>query len=165
HRGEINKRKGTILIARLANSIAEREQNRLLEKTNWPTDSIQIERVNDSSGPGNIVMLEITSENVTELFTGFGEISVNAETVAQKAVDQYRDYLTADVPVGRYLADQIMMPLGLAAYQGSGASTFRTLPLSQHSKTHIEILRQFLDIDINIQAGHLNERQVNVHIH
>ena len=49
------------------------------------------------------------------------------------------------MPVGTHLADQIMLPLGISVYFGQGG-TFRTLPLSGHSKTHLEILRQFLDL-------------------
>jgi len=107
-------------------------------------------------------MLEIVSENVTELFTGFGEIKVSAEAVAQKALDQYQEYLTADVPVGEYLADQLMLPLSIAAWQGSGSSIFRTQHLTQHSLTHIDILQRFLEI--NIEVENVNDRQAIVRL-
>jgi len=159
-RGEITKRKGRILLAQLPNHIAERERSSLLEKTGWPEKSVVIETVRNSLGPGNVVMLEIASENVTELFTGFGEIGVKAEKVARKAVESYQEYLAADVPVGAYLADQLMLPLAIAAWQGSGPSTFRTLPLTQHSRTHIDILQRFLEIEI--KAEKVNDWQVDV---
>ncbi len=57
-----------------------------------------------------------------------------------------RHYLKADAPVGEYLADQLMLPLGIGAWQGSGGGTFRTLGLSMHARTHMEILKTFLDI-------------------
>jgi RNA 3'-terminal phosphate cyclase (ATP) len=107
-------------------------------------------------------MLEVVSENVTELFTGFGEVKVSAEAVAQKALDQYEEYLSADVPVGKYLADQLMLPLSIAAWQGSGTSIFCTQHLTQHSQTHIDILRRFLEIDIAVE--HMNDRQVVVRL-
>jgi RNA 3'-terminal phosphate cyclase (ATP) len=159
-RGQILERKAKILLARLPNHIADREKSRILDKTGWPEESVQIETIKNSLGPGNIVMLETISENLTELFTGFGEINVGAEVVAQKAVDQYREYLAAEVPVGKYLADQLMLPLGIAAWQGSGSSTFRTLPLSQHSRTHIDVLKRFLEIDIKTE--NVNNRLVDV---
>jgi len=159
-RGEITKRKGRILLAQLPNHIAERERSSLLEKTGWAEESVVVETVRNSLGPGNVVMLEIASENVTELFTGFGEIGVKAEKVARKAVESYQEYLAADVPVGAYLADQLMLPLAITAWQGSGPSTFRTLPLTQHSQTHIDILQRFLEIEIKVEK--INDRQVDV---
>jgi RNA 3'-terminal phosphate cyclase (ATP) len=159
-RGAALQRKGTILLARLPNHIAAREKKMLIQKNNWAEESIHIETVTNSAGPGNIVMLEVISENVTELFTGFGEMKVGAEAVAQRAASQRRDYLSAEVPVGQYLADQLILPLGIAAWQGSGASLFRTHNLTQHSRTHIDILQRFLEIDI--KTDHVNDGQVDV---
>jgi len=161
-RGEIVQQKGKILLARLPKHIAEREKDTLLQNTDLPEESIQIETVTSSNGPGNAVMLEVMSENVTELFTGFGEIKVSAEAVAQKALDQYQEYLAADVPVGKYLADQLMLPLSIAAWLGSGQSVFRTLQLTQHSRTHIDILRRFLEIDIEVE--NVNDKQMEVRL-
>ncbi len=95
-RGRILERQGRILLTRLPEHIAKREKDTILRRTGWPEESVRIETISQSSGPGNIVMLETVSENVTELFTGFGEINVSAEAVAQKAADQYREYLGAE---------------------------------------------------------------------
>jgi len=161
-RGEILQRKGKILLARLPKHIAEREKDTLLRQTGWVEESVQIETIASAPGPGNAVMLEVISGNVTELFTGFGEIKVSAEAVAQKAFDQYQEYLTAEVPVGKYLADQLMLPLSIAAWQGSGTSIFRTQYLTQHSLTHIDILQRFLEIDIDVE--NVNDQQVDVRL-
>src|SRR5262249_31292257 len=83
------------------------------------------------------------SEHVTEVFTAFGRTGASAEKVAEEAIEQARDYLSADVPVGPYLADQILLPLAISAWQaargqgGDQASsqsggTFRTPPLTRH---------------------------------
>ena len=37
----------------------------------------------DSAGPGNVLSLEMASDGLTELFTGFGERGVSAEAVAE----------------------------------------------------------------------------------
>jgi RNA 3'-terminal phosphate cyclase (ATP) len=159
-RGAIVEQKGKILLSQLPNHIAEREKKRILKMTGWTERRVVIETVENSLGPGNAVLLEVVSENVSELFTGFGEIKVSAEVVAERAVNQYRDYMTAEVPVGEHLADQLMLPLGIAAWQGSGASSFRTSTLTQHSQTHIDILQRFLGIDITVE--NVNDRQVDV---
>lgn len=90
-------------------------------------------------GPGNALLLEVASEHVTELFTGFGEKGVRAETVAERIVEEVEAYLQAGVPVGAHLCDQLLLPLALA---GGGALV--TLPLTLHSETQIEVLGRFL---------------------
>ena len=55
------------------------------------------------------------------------------------------------MPVGKYLADQLMLPLGIGAYLGSGGSAIRTMELSLHATTHLEILRRFLESDIHVE--------------
>jgi RNA 3'-terminal phosphate cyclase (ATP) len=69
-----------------------------------------------------------------------GQVGVTAEHVADRVVEEARRYLAAGVPVGKHLADQLMIPLALA-----GAGAFRTLPLSNHSKTQREIIGKFLE--------------------
>jgi len=96
-----------------------------------------------SPGPGNVVIIEIQSERVTEVFAGFGQRGVPAETVARGAAEQARRYLAAGVPVGEHLADQLLIPLAMA-----GGGTFRTLKPSDHTATNIEVIRRFLDVRI-----------------
>ena len=55
------------------------------------------------------------------------------------------------MPIGRHLADQFMLPLGIGAYLGTGGGVFRTMELSLHATTHLEILRRFLEIDVQIE--------------
>jgi RNA 3'-terminal phosphate cyclase len=103
-----------------------------------------------SRGPGNVVMIELEAEHVTEVFTGFGQRGVRAEVVAMQALREAKEYLAADVPVGTHLADQLMLPLGIGAYLGPGGGVFRTMGLSLHSTTHLEILRRFLGISVHV---------------
>ena len=110
-----------------------------------------VEAVEGSAGPGNVFLIELRYENVTEVFTGFGEVRVPADRVAEAALRQARRYLKASVPVGRYLADQLLLPLAIGAWQGSGGGSFRTLELSRHSTTHAEILRAFLGVEVDIE--------------
>ena len=95
-------------------------------------------------------MIELEAEHVTEVFTAFGQLGVRAEDVAKEALRQAEEYLAAGVPVGKHLADQLMLPLGIGAYLGSGGGVFRTMALSPHSTTHLEILRRFLEIGIQV---------------
>ena len=123
---------------------------------NWDASCSRVEEV-DAIGPGNVILIELVSEHVTEVFTAFGRKGVRAERVAQDAVQQARAYLQTDVPVGSHLADQLLLPLAISAWQAEGGlpqrgGSFRTLPLTGHALTHIDILRQFLEIDVRITA-------------
>ncbi|HZS03854.1 MAG TPA: RNA 3'-terminal phosphate cyclase [Blastocatellia bacterium] len=146
-RGEIRVRNARAMIASLPRKIAERELALVKEKMSWNPEWLRVEAVDNSLGPGNIVMIELESEHVTELFTGFGERGVPAEGVADQAVQAARRYLAADVAVGEYLADQLMIPMALA-----GGGSYTTLPLSRHATTNIEVIRKFLDVGIEVET-------------
>ncbi len=57
-----------------------------------------------------------------------------------------------------------MLPLGIGAHQGSGGGVFRTLPLSPHATTHIEVLKRFLDIQVDVQSDATEASTVQVEI-
>ncbi len=142
-RGAIRNTIARAMVANLPADIAKRELNVVRKKLGWRDDCLQTVEVKESSGPGNILSLAVESQNVTELFTGFGERGVSAESVAKKAVRQVQAYLEADVPVGSYLADQLLLLTALA-----GRGRFRTMTPSRHTSTNMDIIRKFLDIKI-----------------
>lgn len=142
----------TAIVSDLNRTIAERECDTIRRKTNWRSDCFHIVEVEQPRGPGNVVMIELAAPNVTEVFIAFGKQGVKAEQVARGALREARRHLASAAPVGQYLADQLLLPMGLAASQGQ-ASQFLTTSLSQHSKTHIDVLHAFLDIDINVQEN------------
>jgi RNA 3'-terminal phosphate cyclase (ATP) len=144
-RGEIRSRRGTVLLANLPEHIAERELRHLAQQTSWPEGALEVRRV-ESAGPGNAVLLELESDGITEVFTSIGEVGVAAEKVADRAVQEMRAYLAAGVPVGEHLADQLLLLLALA-----GGGSFRTLPLSLHARTQIELIPRFLDVRIEVE--------------
>ena len=146
-RGEITARRATAIVAKLPEHIARRELDVVRKKLGWPDESLTAEEARHSAGPGNILFIEAQCEHVTEVFTGFGELNVRAEAVATKAVEEYRHWLAAGVPVGPRLADQLLVPLAMAGAQGTGGR-FRTVAPTRHTTTNIEVIRQFLDVRI-----------------
>ncbi len=150
-RGEIRAQRVRVWLAHLPRHIAERECRTIAQHTGWSDECFAIEEPSNASGPGNVVMIELEAEHVAEVFTSFGRIGVKAEEVALEALREAEEYLASGVPVGRHLADQIMLPLGIGAYFGAGGGTFRTLSLSAHATTHLEILRRFLDLDAKVE--------------
>jgi RNA 3'-terminal phosphate cyclase (ATP) len=156
-RGEIVERKVKVMIANLPRHIAERELATALKLLNWNDESGAIEVVTGAPGPGNVLLVELTSEHVTEICTGFGEMRTPAEGVAEKAAKELRRYLAAGVPVGTHLADQLMPLLAL----GAGGS-YRTLPLTRHAQTNADVIRQFVEVGIDVTAETRDVARVDV---
>jgi len=156
-RGAIVRRSVKAYVANLPKMIGQRELGVIRSRLPWDKNALELIEVTDSHGPGNIVTAEIQSEKLTELFTGFGMKGLPADQVPLEMIQEVRDYLDAGVPVGRHLADQIMIPMAMA-----GGGRFRTLPLTLHSTTNLEILKQFLDIRVEVTKENRNVYQVNI---
>jgi RNA 3'-terminal phosphate cyclase (ATP) len=151
-RGEILETKVKALVANLPQHIASREIGRIIEELGWDQACGSEQRV-DAHGPGNAVWAEIRSEHVTEVFASFGRLGVPAEQVAEEVASEVKGYLSCPAPVGPYLSDQLLLPLGISAWQAASGNTmaggsFASRQLTDHATTHIDILRQFLGIRI-----------------
>ena len=142
-RGEIKRRLAKAVVAALPGEIAKRELQKVEKMLGWSGEQLQIRQLPNEWGPGNLLTLEIESEHVTEVFTGFGMKAVTAEAVADQAVQQARRYLAAKVPVGECLADQLLLPLALA-----GSGSFVTHSPTRHTKTNIEVIACFLPVRV-----------------
>ena len=147
-RGEVRRVSAVAKVANLHRSIAERELRAIARKLDLPDDCLAVEEVAGSLGPGNVVMVEVECERVTEVFTGFGERQVPAEAVANKAVQEARRYLAKGPAVGEYLTDQLLIPLALA-----GGGAFHTLGLSRHAETNIAVISAFLDVAFDVDRS------------
>lgn len=144
-RGESKSRSARAILSHLSPGVAHRELKVVSEKLGWPREHLHVEEV-ESNGPGNALLLELAFEHVTEVFTGFGERGVLAETVAESAVRQAREYLSSGAPVGEHLADQLLIPVALA-----GGGSFRTGKLSRHTRTNMEVISKFLRADFEVE--------------
>jgi RNA 3'-terminal phosphate cyclase (ATP) len=144
-RGALRNIRARAIVANLPRSIAEREAKLMGQLLGLAETSLAVEEIRGAYGPGNLAMVEIETEHHTEVFTGFGEVAVRAEAVATKVAQEARAYIASGVPVSRYLADQLLIPMALV-----GAGRFRTGPLSRHTTTNIEVIRQFLEVNIDL---------------
>src|SRR5262245_57264587 len=156
NRGQPRGKMARVLIANLPRNIAERELAVIAQRLSWPPSSLKIEPVS-SHGPGNVILLEVESEHITEVFTGFGERSVRAETVAENVVQEARRYLASEAAVGEHLADQLLVPMALAK-----GGVFTTLPVSRHFQTNTDTIGRFLSTEIRL--GSERERTCTVEI-
>jgi len=143
-RGRIVRRSALGIVSKLPLHIALREVDCIRRKMSLADDCTEARQI-DSPGPGNVVLVEIESRHVTEVFTGFGQKGLPAEKVAARVVRKAKQYLKAGVPVGVHLADQLLVPMALAG------GRFRTLAPSSHMTTNVETIERFLDVRIQVE--------------
>jgi RNA 3'-terminal phosphate cyclase (ATP) len=141
-RGAIRSVWARALVSRLPLSIAHRELAVVERGLDWPEESLTAAAI-DADGPGNALMLVVESEQVTEVFTGFGRRGLPAEEVASQTVAKTRRYLDSGVAVGVHLADQLLLPLT----QTRGGS-FLTSEPSTHFTTNAGVIDRFFDLNI-----------------
>ena len=103
HRGEFQSPTVRAVVAGLPDHIAHRECETIAAATDWPATAFEVRSLADSFGPGNVVTIELTCEQVTELFTGFGRRGIPAERVALEALRPAQQYLDSAACVGPHL--------------------------------------------------------------
>lgn len=132
-------------IAGVPGHVAERELATIGQLMSWPPEKLLIRGIDNAHGPGNIVLLTIAHEHVTEVFAGFGEKGITSEAVAKRAVGLARHYLASDTAIGEHLADQLMIPFALA-----GGGSFTVSSASEHARTNAEVIQKFLPVEISV---------------
>jgi RNA 3'-terminal phosphate cyclase (ATP) len=145
-RGPVTVRARALLSA-LPEVIGRRELQLVRQRLGLDRTQCRIETVSGSPGPGNVLLIEIASDALTEVITGFGRKGVPAELVAARACDEAEAYLKADVPVGAHLADQLLLPMALG-----GGGAFRTVAPTPHTATNVGVIGHFLDVPIRFEA-------------
>ncbi len=142
-RGAVRAVRCDALVANLPGHIAHRELGVIGRELGLDPGCLHADELRIEKGCVNLLRVTVGSDHVTEVFTGFGRRGLRAETLASRLADEVRRYLAADVPVGEYLADQLLLPLALA-----GGGVFRTLRPSPHTLTNIQVLQRFLDVPV-----------------
>ena len=145
-RGAPVSRSAEAVVCHLPRHIAEREVKELQSRLDLPDGAAEVQVLEDGPGPGNALLLRLAFEHATEVISGIGRYGRTAEGVARDVASQARRYLRAGVPVGRHLADQLVVPFALA-----GKGSFRTFALSRHTTTAIAGLRPFLDVAVQVE--------------
>ena len=133
-------------VAGVPASVAERAFEQVDKRLRWGRGVCEVIEHAPERGQGFVLIGEVASETHTEVFTGFGERGLRAEAVADRMVEKIRSYLVAGLAVGEYMADQLLLPMGLAP-----GSAFRTAGLSPHARTNIEVIEAFLPVKFLVQ--------------
>ena len=118
--------------------VAERELAVVGGMLNWDAEQLKVRGLAAEAGPGNALTVSLEYDNVCEVFTGFGEKGVAAESVATRTGNLVRDYLASNVVACRHLADQLLLPMVLAK-----AGAFTTFAPTPHFESNCEVISRF----------------------
>lgn len=134
------------VIAGVHRSVLTRELECVRTAMGWTEEQLRPMPLPDSHGPGNVLLLTVEHDHVTEVFTAFGEKMVRAEAVAKRVVQEARRYLASGAAVGEYLGDQLMLPMALA-----GGGSFSVGQVSRHARTNAHIISLFLPVTFRFE--------------
>ncbi len=147
-RGTTKSVRAVAVVANLPDHVARREFQFVRRRLGWPESSCDLVEVENSRGPGNVLMLEVESENVTEVFTAFGEVARPAESVAKHAVNEYQRYRKSTAVAAEFLTEQILLPLAIA-----GGGSVSSMGLSPQAKTQIDLIEKFLNARVRAESA------------
>ena len=137
-RGPLLRKYAEAYVAAIPVHVAQRELQIIGRNLKIEPADLHLRALPNDMGPGNAVTITVEHQHVTEVFTGFGEKRIRAETVAESAAAEALAYLAAGAPVDEHLADQLLLPLAL----GSGGS-FVTRTLSAHLHSNAAVIGRF----------------------
>ncbi|MFC1758489.1 RNA 3'-terminal phosphate cyclase [Planctomycetota bacterium] len=161
-RGEAESRAVRAVSSGIPKSIVRRELKQIQAKTDWPWTEFSAEPDVVSGGPGNVVSIELQHANVGAVFTGFGRVGRRAEVVATDALKEARVYMESDTPVCEHLADQLLLPMAIAADRGKTTSRFVTHVVSSHTETHMDLIKRFMPVSINVKSHAKDRSEITV---
>ncbi len=142
-RSPVRRRTARALISRTPESIARRQLVVVRQRLAWEPDECLVEPVPTARGPGQALLLEVQTDEITTVFSGFPDRGRTPEDVANEAIESVERWMKSDAMVDEHLADQLLIPMALA-----GGGRFRTTEPSSHTRTNASIIRRFLEVDI-----------------
>lgn len=101
-----------------------------------------------SPGQGTFVFLKAEYENSAAGFASLGKKGKPAEKVGREAAEEFMDFHSTSACIDPYLADQIVIYLGLAGEN----SSFTTSRITRHLLTNLGVIEKFLNIIYKIEG-------------
>jgi len=147
-RGDVSKPKVHAVVANLPRHIAQREVDAAGAALGCGMEQLRTTETKNSSGPGNVVMVEVESSAVVEIFTSFGKRGLSAEKVAAAAAAEAGAYLASEAAVCEHLADQLLLPMAMA-----GGGAFTAVAASSHTRTNMEVIAKFLPAKFRVEES------------
>ena len=148
-RGALLRVRGLSASSNLPKHIRTRQEGAALQALRSNGVNARMEVIDGpSKGVGTVVFVWAESEQCAAGFTSLGERGKPAEQVAQEAAEDLLAYLQGDAALDRYLADQLVLPMALAA----GPSRFSTEVVTQHLLTNAWVMNRFFPGRVRIEG-------------
>lgn len=126
--------------------VAQRELDTVGALLGWKGEQLRLAQVRANEGPGNALLATLIYEQLTEVFTQFGERGLAAETVAGNLAREVHAYQASEAAAGEHLADQWALPLALAVWKRQRAASYTCTELSAHTTTNFDVIARFLPV-------------------
>jgi len=156
-RGKLLRVTGISTVSNLPSHIASRQRDRALAILSRQGIDASIEILSaPSPGKGSFLFLAAEFEHLSTGFEGLGAIGKRAEQVADEACNGLLSYLRAQGALDPHLADQVVPWLAFC----QGPSEFSTSRVTLHLLTNLWVVRQFMDVDVEIEGSEGEEGRV-----
>jgi RNA 3'-phosphate cyclase len=151
-RGELKSIKGISHVSNLPSNISKRMKHTAsLKLVNYENVHISEEHYpqgkDPSHGAGAGIVLWANYENTILGANGLGEKGIPAERLGQNAVDELHKEMNSKATLDVHAGDQFLPYMALA----KGESVFLARELSNHAKTNMWLIEQFLDVKFEVE--------------
>lgn len=151
-RGTLRRLRGLSAVANLTTEIAERQRRQALRRLDTLLPEAQAEIAIETFpaySRGTLLLLLAEFEQSQACFAALGARGKPAERVADEAVDAFAKFLHSDGAIDPWAADQLLLPLAVAAQPAQ----LRTSAVTQHLLTNAEVIRYFLPLRIEVPGA------------
>lgn len=145
-RGAVLNQFAESVVAAIPRGVAARELAALQAQLGWPDEQLRNLPARQNEGPGNVLMVTLEHEHVTEVFTALGEKGKSAEQVAQGLLRELRPYMVGSAAAGPHLADQLALPWALAVHRSGRSAAYTCSEVTPHTRTNLGVIERFLPV-------------------
>jgi RNA 3'-terminal phosphate cyclase (ATP) len=146
-RGKLRSLTAFVVTAELPEHVADRGAAAVEEALRRVGRKATIERRDrPSHSPGAAVVLAAECDGGFGGFTALGHRGKPMEQVAEEACAAFMAWWKSGAPCDEHLADQLVLPMALAA----GESRWTTATVTQHLRTVLWVTQQFLPIEASL---------------
>lgn len=138
------------LLGNIHHKVGKNEIATVKKAFDWSDDCYHIKETDNLDGSGNALSLEVAFQHTTLHITALGKFGKSAGKVASDGVKTVQTFLKSSAAVSTHLADQLILPLSLATHQTGQKSQIKTVALTNHLKTNIQIIEQFLSVSFEL---------------
>ena len=149
-RGELKRVVGLAAVTNLPAHIPQRMADRSRKALSSEGIPCQVEALR-ARGPaaGAGIFLTAEYDHSAAGFSALGRRGKPAEKVAEEACAALLQHHQSGAAVDPHLADQLVLPLALAA----GTSSFTTSQVTQHLMTNLDTVQRFMDVGAHVERS------------